>query len=1109
MTARLRSGLVLFALLLLAPAAFGPHHEARAQRTTAAITGVVLDETDQPLPGVNVVAIHQPTGTQYGAATNVEGRYTLQGLRIGGPYTLTASFIGYQGRREEGITLRLGEKRVIDFSLQPKTEELEAVEVVAERNPVIDQTRTGAGISIDEEQIQDLPTIARSLQDFARLVPQASGYGGALSFGGRNDRFNNIQIDGATFNDVFGLGDATPGSQAGSQPISLDAIAALNVDIAPYDVRSGNFTGGQVNAVTKSGTNEVFGLARFVGGTEAFTGDLNGIGTSEFSQAFYVVNVGGPIIKDKLFFFVNGELKRESSPLDTRVSDAGGLNTFNLSPEALSALGFESTEAVLNEISTIADSVYGFNPGGINPISRRQDDEKLLVKLDWNVSDNHRATLRYNFLNARNDAGLGRGTQTFGFASEQYVFRNTTNSLTAQVNSTFGDNLLNEGRVTYTRIRDERDIGDSAFPSVEIELGQSTVNLGPGRFNQANRLDQDLIEVTDNLTYLRGNHTLTFGTNNQFFRFSNLFIQDFFGTYSFQGFTAGDEQVSALEAFRRGQPTEYNFSYATPAAGTARPEAEFTAFQLGAYVQDEWEVTSGLRLTAGLRVDVPFTPEEPTQNPTALDQFGLSTSNVATGNLLWSPRLGFNYRTQTLGDDLNVQVRGGTGLFAGAPPFVWISNQFSNTGADLFRLDTDFSPGSDFYGDGSGPAGDRFVPRTIGQDPTGQPRPGEGNALAPEETTEINLIDPDFKYPRVWRTNIAVDQELPYGFVATLEGIYSKSTNEILYRNLNIGQANPDDPTSPLPTGRSLYGRPFYEGRISDDFTNVLYLTNTDQGYDYSLTAQLQRRVARGLSGSLSYTYGQARSLNNGTSSRAISNWQFNENFDVNNPRLGDADFVVRHRILGSLTYRVAYLNDRAATTLGFVYDGRAGEPFSWIYDGNANGDTRDDNDLVFVPENETDIVLTSGNWDLMNAFIEGRSELNEARGTVIRRNTGRAPWQNVLDLRLTQEIATVRGQRVELTVDFQNFLNWLNDDWGRIRRPSFNNAFAWGISGYVEDDDVGSQLGGRVLTADDVGKPIVSFAEETARDDLSDELFNVSNIFSRWRMRLGLRYTF
>ncbi|WP_119842330.1 TonB-dependent receptor [Salinibacter ruber] len=1092
-----------------------PVADSAGQGTTASITGTVVDENEDVLPGVNVVAVHQPTGTRYGTATNTSGRFSIQGMRVGGPYTISVSFVGYQTIRREGIQLQLNQTREFNFALEPKTAQMEEVEVVGQQaGAVIDKDRTGAATNVSTQQIEELPAIGRSLTNFTRLVPQAQGDG---SIGGANSRYNNIQIDGATLDDVFGLGDAVPGSQAGAEPISLDAIKEFNINIAPYDVRSSGFTGGQINAITKSGSNEFEGSFRFKGGTEDFTGDLDGVGTGEFNQAFYVGTFGGPIIEDELFFFVTAELKRESSPLDTRVgTDLEGTNVFREPRETLT------------EVRSIFQDTYGYNPGGISPLTQRQDDEKLLVKLDWNVNSNHRLTLRNNYVNASDDQGIDRSEGSFSFSNRQYIFQSKQNSFTAQLNSNFGESIFNEARFVYTRIRDERNVQDAAFPEVALDLGGGDeIGAGIGRFSQANRLNQDLFEFTNNLSYTTGDHTLTVGTSNKFYQFSNLFIQDFFGSYTFEEFVADGDTISATQALRRGQPSEYQYSYATQAAGTDRPEADFSAFQFGGYVQDEWQALENLQLTLGLRVDVPVLPDDPTFNPTAFEAFGRSTSNVASGNPLWSPRLGFNYDRTFLGSDLSTQIRGGIGIFSGDPPYVFISNQYSNTGADVNRIDATFEP-SDFYGQNAPANGRRFVPTNIGNNPTAQPLPANApfcqnnpdsercsELLAPVQTTEINLASEDFKYPQTFRMNLAVDQELPLGVVGTLEGIYSNTINDVTFRNINLEAPSPGGTSNGrYPIQESKYGRPFYGtpggavNRVSERFTNAILLENTNKGYQYSLTGELQRNVRTGLGGSLAYTYTRATNVNNGSSSRAISNWQFNENKDINDPRVGTADYEIRHRILGTLNYTLTY-GDRFGTTIGLIYEGRSGEPFSWIYDGNANGDTQSFNDLVYVPENQSDIFLESGNWELMNAFIEGSDALSEARGSVIERNTARAPWQNILDVQISQSIRTFEGQRIEIIAEVNNFLNLLNDDWGRIQNTGFNNIPAWGFEGYVTPDQVGTVENGRVITQDDVGKPRVNFEEETVRERLNGQQFFTSEIPSRWRARLSVKYTF
>jgi hypothetical protein len=1103
---------------------------AQAQNTTASMTGTVVDENGDPLPGTNVLAVHQPTGTRYGVATGNNGQFTIQGMRVGGPYTVTASFVGYQETRRTGIQLQLDQTREINFQLQEQTAEMEEVEVIGRQTgAVIDMDRTGAATNVSEEEIDELPTIGRSISDFARLVPQSGGDGSLL---GANDRFNSIQIDGATLNDVFGLGDAVPGSQVGAQPISLDAIKEFNVNLAPYDVRSSGFTGGQINAITKSGTNQFKGSLRFKGGDPlSYTGDLNGVGAGEFGQYFLTGTLGGPIIKDELFFFVTAEIRRQNNPLNTRVGT-------NLQGADV----FDAPQSTVMEVKSIFQDTYGYNPGGTSPIDSREDNEKLLAKLDWNINQNHRLTLRHNYVDAIDNQSAPRGESTFSFSNRQIDFESTQNSTTLQLNSTFGSDVFNEALFVYTRILDNRKIKNQPFPSttINLESGRGAILLGGvDDLDQANRLEQNLFEFTDDFTYITGDHTLTVGTNNKLFQFENRFIRNFYGTYEFNSFVVpesrtpegmGVDSVSAVEAFRRGQPSSFEYSYSTAAAQSDQPTADFSALQFSGYVQDEWQVNSDLRLTLGLRLDVPVVPNEPTFNPTVFEAFGENTSEVASGNLLWSPRLGFNYERSLLGNDLSTQVRGGAGIFSGDVPFVWISNQFNNTGADINRIErSSFDQPKVFYGGGN-PDGElpgrRFVPKNIGANPSAQPlptsapfcqeNPGSNRCselLSPVQKTSVNLVTSDFQYPQTFRTNLAVDQELPYGLVATLEGIYSNSINNVTFRDINL-QA-PEEGTEETKYGRPLYGAPGIDGRgspnrVSENFTNVIELSNTNKGYKYNITGELQRNVREGLGGSIAYTYSRAKNTNDASASIAKSNWN-DASKDVNDPRVGTSQFELRHRVLGTLNYTFEYA-DRFRTTFGLVYEGESGSPKSWIYDGDdANGDGEQFNDLLFVPKDQDDIILESENWDLMNAFIESNEALDEARGSVVRRNTARAPWQHIVDVKFSQTIETFKGQTLKFTADIENFLNLLNDNWGLTEESFFGTLTGWNLQGYVQPSDVGTTADGRILTEDDVGKPRVSFSEDAVREQLSGERFTTSaaNIQSRWRLRLGVVYSF
>jgi len=1108
-----------------------PNGAAQAQTTTASITGRILDENEQPLPGVNVVAIHQPTGTRYGVATAQNGTFTIQGMRVGGAYTVTASFVGYQTVRRTGISLQLDETREINFQLQPKTTEMEEVEVIGQRSEsaTISKGHTGARTNVSAEEIEELPTIQRSLGDFARLIPQFTGTDGN-NIAGRNQRYNSVQVDGATLNDVFGLqgSGGVPGGQAGTQPVSLDAIEEFNVEISPYDVQQSGFTGGRINAITKSGSNEFEGSLRYLGRNQNLIGDLNGeeFGT-DFGEQYFVGILGGPIIKDELFFFVNVELFRRGEPEDTRVgTDPGAQNVF------------PAGQSTMERIRNIAQNQYDYNTGGFSPLTQRQDNQKVLAKLDWNLLDNHRLTLRHNFVDAYNETGLTRFNGGFDFAKSQYRFESQQNSTSLELSSRFGNSWFNEFRFVYTRIRDNRDPEGELFPAVNIQLENAgTVGLGVGGIEQSNQLNQDLFEISNNLTHNLGDHTIEVGTQNEIYMFDNLFIPSSVGTYRFSSFEVGDSTVTAIEAFKRGQPTgildaaAYEHTYANPEehGDNFQPRAQFTGMQFGGYAQDKWDVTEQLRLTLGLRVDVPYLPEDPSENPAVEEAFGFSTAEVPETQFLWSPRFGFNYSENLLGDDIETQIRGGTGIFTGRTPFVWLSNQYSRTGIDFRQVDTDIS--ADAYTDDSGTY-DRDASCFVGtSNPEEAPKPPEagdlpgagtcGGILGVEETSRIALTDPDFKYPQQFRASVGIDQELPFwNLVATIQGQYSSTINGVSARNLNI-----ESPESGLQ--ESAYGRPLYgpeqsigggfggANRVSDDFDSVILLENANRGYEYFLTAELSREVARGLNWTVAYNFNRAKSIFNGSFDTARSLWQQNFAVDPNDPDLGTAEFEGRHRVLVTGNYQFSW-GDRFSTTIGAFFETRSGQPITWIYGSNsanfgtdANADGFPFNDLPYVPENEREVVVASGNWELMDDFISSNEALDDARGGFVDRYADTAPWRTIFDLKLTQRIETVDGQRLELIANLENVLNLLNDEWGRIRFTPFNNQFAWGLSGYVRPDDVGSRMGGRLITQDDIGKPIVNFEEDLVRDKLGNRLYSTSSTASRWQLQLGVRYVF
>ncbi|ALJ01188.1 TonB-dependent receptor [Rufibacter tibetensis] len=1025
--------------------------------TTASMTGVLSDAGGEGLAGATIVAVHTPSNTQYAASADANGRYNLQNLRVGGPYTITASYVGFQEQRRENINLSLGQTLRLDFTLSQSAVGLAEVQVVADRNAVINADRTGAATNVSREQIERLPTLNRSLQDFTRLTPQASGN----SIGGSNNRYNNITIDGAVNNDVFGLsGSGTPGGQAGTQPISLDAIDQIQVVLAPYDVKFGNFTGGGINAVTRSGTNNVEGSVYGFGRNQKTVGrdPITEVKTAKFQDYQTGFRVGGPILKDKLFFFLNGEITRRTEPLLNNLGEAGSI----------------VPEASVRTISQTLIEKYGYDPGSFGPLDRRTESDKLFARLDWNITDRHQLTLRHNFVTAFDD-NITRSNTTFRFANNAYEFTNTTNSTVAELRSRFSENLSNSLIVGYSRIRDQRDTPGGLFPQVTIRFnnsGSNTITAGTERSSAFNELDQDIFEFTDNLTLFKGNHTFTFGTHNEFFKFRNLFINNGNGYYQF----------NSLEDFLAEKPFQIEQTYSAN-ANDPTPAARFNAAQLGFYAQDEISVTENLRVTLGLRVDMPVMPDTPARNEGVERTFGsipqymgVRTDATPSGQLLWAPRAGFNW--DVFGDK-KLQVRGGTGIFTGRVPFVWLSNQFTNNGITFNSL---------FLGN---------------QTRTGRFETNIDNIRnlgAAGTTAEINLVTEDFRIPQTFRTNLAADYVLPLGIIATVEGIYSKTLNDVVYKDINL--------KAPVATLQGADNRPVYASssnnrRVNTAYTNAILLDNTSKGYTYSLTGQLQKNFDNGINTMVAYTHGQSRDVNSGTSSTARSNWQFNQIVtDPNNPELSYSRFDIRHRVIASGGYTVNWLNN-LSTSLSLFYEGQSGTPFTYLYAQDLNSDGNTGNDLLYVPRTAdeirfTNLVIGSGanavtvtpeqQWADLNAFIENDEYLRTRRGQYSERNGARTPWTHRVDMRIAQDIFANIGTKkhtLQLTLDVFNVGNAINKDWGR--NYFVNNAAVELV---------------RFVSRDSNNVPSFTFNKPTT------DVWNTS-FSSRWQGQVGLRYIF
>ncbi len=1125
---RFRAAFMLLGSMLLAVIGYGQGV------TTSSINGVVTDDKGEALPGATVVAVHEPSGTRYGITTNTAGRYTFPAVRIGGPYNITVSFVGYQDVQQRLQSADLGVPVSLNIRLTEVGKQLSEV-VVTARGSIIDSERSGASTNFKRESFERLPTLNRSFQDFSVLTPQA---GPGFSFGGRSNLYNNFSIDGATSNNVFGL-SALPGGQSNAQPVSVDAIQEISVQLSPYDVSQGAFTGAGVNAVTRSGTNKLQGSAYYYTKSDALAGksisgvELPVLQRPAFTYSNYGARIGGAIVKNKLFFFGNFEREEATSPA---VLYPYGQSTNGVANQPGSQLadGGLNPETDLERLRTFLvtsgnGKSWTYDPGTYNNFNVPQQSTKFLAKIDWNINDNNKLTIRYNQLNAYRDVppsgsggfaagptgGRSNNNNTLPFSNSYYRILNNLYSVFGELNSSFGNGkFANNLQAGYNAFRDTRQQGGGGdippFPTVDI-LGPNLQNLttfGPDPFTVNNRLDQDVIQVNDKFDAFLGAHTFTLGTANEFYRFYNVFTQVIYGTYQYNSIS--DFINNATNPSAANAPTRFYQQYSA-LAGNPAPAADFKASQLGFYAQDSYSGIKNLRMTLGLRVDIPIYNEAASglyPNPTVENQRFANGEQLFVNKLpattpLYSPRFGFNWDVK---GDKSLQVRGGVGVFTGRVPFVWISNQLSNNGVFFNTFASAVTSATNPVSFTTG----QLNP----QNSVNTPFNPNVNAYVPTtaggaSTYAINVTAPNFKFPQVFRTNIGIDKTLPGGFVATGEMIYTKDINAVYIRDANLA--------APVGTlagdGRPLYGTNLLINTTGA--TQALIQDNTDQGYAFSLTGQIQKTTGR-LSGSIAYTFTDSKDLNSQGGSTAGGLFTGNPYVtNINAPVLGYAGNWFPHRVVGYLGYRFDYAK-YFATTLSLIYEGRNGGNFSYTYGGAPNGLTSAANtNLLYVPRNQSEILLTTTNatdlrtpqqiWDQLNAYIEQDPYLKTRRGQYAERGAALTPWVNFLNLRVLQDFKLRTGgndNSIQVSLEVFNVLNLIDSNLGVVKSAARTSLL--GFSGYETPN----------TATGTTGRPIYTFATNADGTPLSNSYVNsqgVSNgvTTSRWQMQLGLRYIF
>lgn len=1093
---------MLSILLLLLVSFFISTSSINAQVvTTSSMNGTVTDANGDALPGANIIALHQPSGTQYGTSTRLDGKFNINGMRVGGPYDVTVSFVGYNSQKIENVYLELGQNLRVEFRLTEEAVQLGDITVIAERDGIIRSDRTGTSTTIKSDNINTLPTIARRMEDLTRLTPQV---GRNSSFAGIDNRLNNITIDGSYFNNSFGLA-GLPGDRTGVAPISLDAIEQIQVNISPFDVRNGNFVGAGVNTVTKSGTNEYKASVYYnyrnyeKGGAEWMVGTKAGeneISVGKFSFNQFGMSLGAPLVENKLFLFVSFE--------DDNLVQPGTTYRANLGGETVGGTITRVLASDLDNLSNYLRNNFNYETGPYQGYDFQTPSTRALVKLDYNLNDKNKISLRYTHLDSftdvllSNSSSLGFGnrrtsTDALNFQNSNYMILENIRSIVGEWNAIWGNNLSNNLIIGYTYNDESRDSRGTLFPFVDILEGGSTyTSFGFEPFTPNNELRYKSFQFQDNLSYYLGDHSLTFGVSAERYQSENVFfpgkqsvyvynsLQDFYDDAN--GYLSGTPSSVTL---RRFQVRWSNIP------GQEKPVQPLKVWYTGAYAQDQWQVTDNLNVIAGVRVDLPLFEETGFHNAEVdtmvfMDENGKAvsyrTDKMPDANLLFSPRVGFNF---DIFGNKSTQLRGGTGIFTGKPAYVWISNQIGNNGVltGFESIDNTttrhFNSNPDYYK----PA-DTLI--------TG----------APAASYELALTDPNFKFPQLWRSNFGIDQKLPFGFVATIEGLYSKDINGIYYINAN--QTNPNSafvgPDS-RPRWTSSSARKIYQ-----KVQNAVVLKNQDQGYYYSLTAALEKPFSDNWYFKAAYNYGVAKNTVD-AGSIAFGSWNNNQHSsNPNDPGVGFSATSPGHRLLAALSYKLEYFK-WGATTLSVVFEGITQGNASYVFSGDMNSDGGTSNDLIYIPGDKSEMNFeeyTSGGVtytidqqkDAWESYIQQDEYLKEHRGEYAERGAVFMPMVFRADLSFIQEFSANiidKKNTLQVRFDILNFTNLLNKDWG---------------VGDVFTSTSPLVIGSGRPTVDADGKSI--YRLRSIGGKLVDKTFQPSaTIFDVYRIQLGFRFNF
>ena len=1085
--------LLQFVLAVLILPAF-----ALAQNTTSSLSGSVKTNTGEVLVGATVTATHEPTGTTYRVQSRAGGRFDISNMNPGGPYIVEVSFLNYANEKKTDLYLSLGDVLKVDFALASKVNNLGNVTVSSLRKTTETSGKGGAETTIGRDKMANLPTVGRNIYDYLRAVPQAklvNGSEGAVSIAGQNNRYNAFYVDGAINNDVFGLSaSGTNGGQAAIAPLSIDAIDQFQVVISPFDASLGNFTGGGINAITRSGTNKTSASVYYFLQNQDLAGKTpnglkeNATRLNNFSKKTYGFRLGGAITKNKLFYFVNVDLQRDIRPQPFDFSQYNG-NTKDIN--------------VINSLAATLKSSYNYDAGGFLDNTEEVNADRITARLDWNINDRHKLSLSNRYTKGERLNTTSSSSGTINFYNNGFQFPTTTNSTSAELKSLVGKNASNKMLVTYTDVTDDRSPLGQNFPRVRINDGSGAIVFGPDNSSTVNLLTQNNWSFYDEFKVTLGKHALKFGVDYEYNDVYNAFIQNTFGNYTYA--TLNDFLTNA-----RPQAYQYGFSQIDNGKGDATDAAaKFKIAKGSLFLNDEVRPSDNLTLSYGIRADYYKFLSKPWAddytNNVAIPKFaqyydlqGAQSGLTPKVPIAFSPRFGFTYKIP----EENLIVRGGVGIFTGRIPLVWPGGLYNNNGifvggysANATQLNTV-----------------RFRP-----DPNNQWTPAQVGAGVTKGP--LNLVAAEFSTPKLFRTSIALDKKFGNGWSGTLEGIFSKNLNEIYYTNVNLlppmGVSNGVGSRNVYPTAN--LGRIPLNADGSNPYDNAVLLSNNKgkTGYSYSFTLTASKRTNTGFAFDVNYTFGNAVAVNDGTSSVNYSQWRFMETVNGRNYiTRSNSDFGAGHRIFTYVSKKFEYAKKTLATTITLAYTGQSGSPMSYTYAGGPvrdhNNGTGETNDLIFIPTqaqlaamsfatNTISGVTYSAQQqkDAFEAFIQSNPYLRNNRGKFAERNGSRTPFTNIVDLKIAQDFNIKVGAKryqFQLTYDVFNFGNMINRTWGRNYFQGNDSFTLLTFGGYASATDL---------------TPVNFRFNPTIKTPWNVSTTTNAAYAARWISQIGLRFNF